>query len=60
MLLCQDEDDIVAIIVRCECGKEFQTRDENAGRRARCPACQRDLIVPAAKFPPEGDLAPTP
>jgi prepilin-type processing-associated H-X9-DG protein len=48
----------VAIVVRCECGKEFQTRDENAGRRARCPVCQRDLIVPQPKSLPDGDFAP--
>jgi prepilin-type processing-associated H-X9-DG protein len=36
----------VAIHFRCECGKEFQTRDEDAGRKARCPVCKRDLIVP--------------
>jgi prepilin-type processing-associated H-X9-DG protein len=36
----------VAIIVKCECGQTFETRDENAGRRARCPECGRDLIVP--------------
>jgi type II secretory pathway pseudopilin PulG len=53
-----DEDAIVAIVVRCECGKEFQTRDENAGRRARCPVCQRELIVPEPKPFPEGDFAP--
>jgi prepilin-type processing-associated H-X9-DG protein len=26
----------------------FETRDENAGRRGRCPACQRVLLVPKA------------
>jgi len=48
----------MAIVVRCECGKEFQTRDENAGRRARCPVCQRELIVPQPKFPAEDELGP--
>jgi len=48
----------VAIIVRCECGKEFQTRDENAGRRTRCPACQRELIIPQPKFVADDELAP--
>jgi prepilin-type processing-associated H-X9-DG protein len=59
----------VAIIVSCECGKQFQTGDENAGRRAKCPDCGRELIIPppgqgAAKpfpleegipFPPPGE-----
>ncbi len=47
----------MAIVFRCECGKEFRTQDENAGRRARCPDCQRELIVPQPKLPPEGDFA---
>jgi prepilin-type processing-associated H-X9-DG protein len=37
------------IFVRCECGHEFQTKDENAGRRARCPNCQRELVIPQGK-----------
>jgi prepilin-type processing-associated H-X9-DG protein len=48
----------MSIIIRCECGKEFETGDENAGRRGRCPACQRELIVPQAKPPAEADFAP--
>jgi prepilin-type processing-associated H-X9-DG protein len=35
----------VPILVTCECGKQFQTKDENAGRRARCPDCGRELII---------------
>ncbi len=49
----------MAIIVSCACGKQFQTSDENAGRRARCPDCGRDLIVPQAgakPFAPEDGL----
>jgi hypothetical protein len=48
---------IVAIVVRCECGKELRTREENAGMRARCPACQRELIVPQPKPLAEGEIA---
>ncbi len=40
------------ILVTCECGKQFQTRDENVGRRARCPECGRELIIP------KGDVNP--
>jgi len=47
----------LAIVVRCECGKELRTADENAGRRAHCPACQRELIVPKPTDFPEGDFA---
>jgi hypothetical protein len=37
----------VAILVTCACGKQFQTGDEYAGRRARCPDCGRELIIPS-------------
>ena len=45
----------MAIVFQCECGNEFQTREEDAGRRARCPACQRELIVPQPKPFSAGD-----
>ena len=48
----------MTIVIRCECGKEFETGDENAGRRGRCPACQRSLIVPQPKPLADGDFAP--
>jgi prepilin-type processing-associated H-X9-DG protein len=54
----------MAIVIRCECGKEFETADENAGRRGRCPACQRVVIVPQAnpyaapEFAPLYELGP--
>ena len=37
------EDKAVAIVFQCECGKQFETREEDAGRRARCPAWRREL-----------------
>ena len=30
----------------CECGKQLQAREENAGRLVLCPACQRQVTVP--------------
>jgi prepilin-type processing-associated H-X9-DG protein len=48
----------MAIVIRCECGKEFETGDENAGRRGKCPACQRPIIVPQPKPLAESDFAP--
>ncbi len=36
----------MAILVSCKCGQQFETKDENAGRRARCPSCGSDLIIP--------------
>jgi Protein of unknown function (DUF1559)/Domain of unknown function (DUF4190) len=36
----------MAIVVECDCGQKFQARDEDAGRLARCPACQREVVIP--------------
>jgi hypothetical protein len=47
----------VAIIFRCECGKEFLTRDEESGRCMTCPGCQRELIVPRPTLIPQDDFA---
>ena len=44
----------MSILVTCECGQQFQTSEENAGRRAVCPVCKRALVVPQPK--PVGDL----
>lgn len=30
----------------CECGRQLQAREESAGKRVLCPACQRQMIVP--------------
>ncbi len=46
----------MAIAVRCECGNEFETGDENAGRPARCPACHREVVAPQPKLPPDAEL----
>ncbi len=40
----------------CECGRHYETPDENAGRLARCAGCGREWIVPNP-VPPE-DIAP--
>ena len=39
----------MAILVSCACGRQFQTADENTGRRARCPDCGRELVIPKVK-----------
>ncbi|MCY3023391.1 MAG: hypothetical protein NTW87_30800 [Planctomycetota bacterium] len=36
----------MAIVVSCQCGRKFQTKDEYAGRQARCPACGKVLMIP--------------
>jgi prepilin-type processing-associated H-X9-DG protein len=45
----------VAIIVTCECGQSFETRNQNAGRRAKCPVCGRVLVVPKPDSPGDPD-----
>jgi hypothetical protein len=44
----------VSIQVVCECGKKLAAKDEMAGKRIRCPACQAVLIVAAPKKPAGG------
>ncbi|WP_406699843.1 DUF1559 domain-containing protein [Singulisphaera sp. Ch08] len=50
----------MAILVLCDCGKQFQTREEYAGRRARCSACGREFNLPHAAValysPPSWEL----
>ncbi len=54
----------MAILVPCVCGKKLSVKDEFAGRKVKCPACQKSLLVPAAeeftedKFPDEQDENP--
>ena len=38
----------MSIIVGCECGKRFRAKDEHAGKRAKCPACGRVLVIGAS------------
>jgi hypothetical protein len=36
----------MAIAVTCTCGKKLRVADENAGRKIRCPACERVFRLP--------------
>jgi len=38
----------MGIVVACQCGRKFQTKDEYAGRQAKCPSCGEVLNIPAA------------
>jgi len=38
----------MAIVVSCDCGKQFRTKDEHAGRKGRCPECGGLIAIPAA------------
>lgn len=37
------------ILVSCECGKQFRSRDEWAGRRVKCPNCGAVLTIPGPR-----------
>jgi WD40 repeat protein len=45
----------MAIDLSCPCGKVYQVKDELAGQRRKCPACNRVLVVP---HPLTADLVP--
>ena len=38
----------MTIEITCECGKRLRTKDEHAGKRVKCPACGRPLLLPQA------------
>jgi hypothetical protein len=38
----------MAIVYACECGERVTVSDEQAGHGASCPACRRELVVPAS------------
>jgi prepilin-type processing-associated H-X9-DG protein len=38
----------VAILLTCACGRQFQTGEENIGRRTRCPECGGELVIAEA------------
>jgi len=37
----------MSIKFQCECGKRLTAKDGSEGKRAKCPACQRVMTVPA-------------
>ncbi len=41
----------MAIIILCNCGKRLRAKGELAGRKARCPHCGNDLVLPTKKPP---------
>ncbi len=43
------------IPVKCACGKKFSLKDELAGRKVKCPACQQVLSVPKPQVVEEPD-----
>ena len=47
----------MAIQVKCPCGKKLSVKDDFAGRKVKCPACQKPLLVPASEEFVEDDFA---
>ncbi len=45
------------ISLKCDCGRSFRLKDELAGRKVRCPACQTLLTVPDPKAEEEAVAA---
>ena len=41
----------MAIRFACTCGRQFTAKDENAGRRTRCPSCDGEIQVPTIPPP---------
>lgn len=41
----------MAIKFSCACGREITVKDELAGKRGKCPACGKIIVVPAAEAP---------
>ena len=46
------------IPVKCACGKTLSLKDELAGKKVKCPACQKLLSVPTPKVPEESPDEP--
>jgi len=50
----------MAIKLQCSCGKALSIKDEFAGRKVKCPACQKPLNIPASNEFTEGEFADEP
>jgi hypothetical protein len=48
----------MAIAVRCACGKRFAAREEQAGKKFRCPQCRASVDVPFPEKEPSDEPRP--
>src|SRR3954468_7055298 len=48
------------ILVMCSCGRTLRARDEQAGKRCKCPGCGKILTVPIESVDDASATAPTP
>jgi prepilin-type processing-associated H-X9-DG protein len=39
----------------CECGRQLQAREDDVGKKAKCPSCNRIMTVPSADARPRRD-----
>src|SRR5208282_3465919 len=47
------------ILFRCSCGKQLRTKDENAGKHLKCPACGDPVPVPSMQAEPPAQATST-
>lgn len=38
----------MAILLTCSCGNRLRTKEQNAGKRAKCPACGTNVTIPGS------------
>lgn len=50
----------MALIVACQCGKSFQTKDEYLGKTGKCPSCGQPIQIQPAAMPFAAAAVPTP
>ena len=43
----------MSLEVTCQCGRRFHTKEEYAGKKAKCPGCGNVLLIPAQPLTPE-------
>ena len=48
----------MSISLRCECGAALRAKEEQAGKRLKCPKCGKLVPVPASPAGPGGAAAP--
>lgn len=41
----------MALLVKCECGREFRAREKYQGRKTSCPACKRAIVIDGVRVP---------
>lgn len=42
----------MSFVVSCQCGKQFRVKDDQAGKKAKCPGCGSSLLLQPPPPPP--------